>query len=84
MNDEKVTNQISDFEKFKKETRPKTKTNLQALIHQAKKIKDEQKRINRKVEDPREGITRRFANYIPTKRSQYVKIRILESIMTNC
>jgi len=78
MNDDKVAGQISFCEKFNQESRPKIKANLQALINKAKnKAKktsnDEQKIVTRKVEDPREGVTRRFANYIPIKRYQYVK-----------
>jgi len=58
---------------FKKiQARKKLLNGLQTLINQTKEMPLISKIGKRKIEDPREGITRRYANYIPIARYQYV------------
>jgi len=75
INDLTLENQFARRQEVLEISKPTTiQESLKDLIKKAKKTPAAQRSTRRKVEDPREGISRRFANYIPIKRYQYVGI----------
>ena len=57
---------------IKSQRTKKTQNRLQRVINQAKSIPKKDLMRTKTVEDPREGITRRYANYISIPRYQFV------------
>jgi len=72
-NDEKLLAFCASSEEQKLIKQKKVQTKLQSIIENAKKTSLAKRIGKRVVEDPREGRTRRYTNYIPIPRYQFVK-----------
>jgi len=66
-----IESQLSSLKEVKDMAKSSLTKSLQDLIKNAKKTSATHKSTKKIVEDPRGGVTRRFANYIPIKRYQY-------------
>jgi len=66
-----IESQLSSPKEVKDMAKSSLTKSLQDLIKNAKKTSATHKSTKKIVEDPRGGVTRRFANYIPIKRYQY-------------
>lgn len=71
-NNKRINNVKKQVEGFKANSHKSLKSKMATFIEKAKMSNVGKDEIVRKVEDPREGITRRYANYTPINRYQYV------------
>jgi len=69
---------VRSNEEFQAKKSKNVQINLQQMLKSAKKVPLSKKIGKRVVEDPREWLTRRYANYIPIPRYQFVIERIIE------